>query len=258
MDYVENHSCRAQDEIQTAHWNQENATLYNSVSWFTDQICSHVIVSYSQSHNKSTVVPFTDKLLDEKPSDVTHVKIWTDEPPSQFKIQLLMALMNMLPKKHMVNLSWNFSAISHGKGSVDGVCATLKRHTMEKVQTSKVTINNADEFYQAVWDSNIKVTLINTTELQKYSNRFLEKLFRNSTPIPGITSFHFVQPSESAYITKRYSLEVVTLDVEEECVTENALISKLMRLTNPHSMLKLEISMLFSWTNTSIGILDLL
>ena len=76
-------------------------------------------------------------------------------------------------------------------------------------------------------------------------------------PIPGVTSFHFVKPSESAYITKRYSLEVVTLDVEEERDTGNALISKLMRVTNPHSTLKLEISMLFSWRNTSIGILDL-
>ena len=76
-------------------------------------------------------------------------------------------------------------------------------------------------------------------------------------PIPGITSFHFVQPSERAYITKTYSLEVVTLDVEEEHDTDNALISKLMRLTNLHSTLKLDISMLFSWRNTSTGILDL-
>ena len=82
MDYAENYSCRAQDEVQTAHWKQEQVTLYTSVSWFRDQICSHVIVSDSQSHNKSTVVPFTNKLLDEKPSDVTHVKIWTDGPPS--------------------------------------------------------------------------------------------------------------------------------------------------------------------------------
>ena len=78
MDYTENYPCRAQDEVQTAHWNQEQVTLYTSVTWFRDHICSHVIVSDSQSHNKSTVVPFTNKLLDEKPSDVTHVKIWTD------------------------------------------------------------------------------------------------------------------------------------------------------------------------------------
>ena len=131
-----------------------------------------------------------------------------------------MASMNMLSKKHNVKLSWNFSATSHSKGPVDGVGATLKRHAMEKVQTRKVTINNADEFYQAIRDSNIKVTLINTTELQIYSNKYLETLFNNCTPIPG---FHFVQPYESGYITKRYSMEVVTLDVEEESDKENTL-----------------------------------
>ena len=74
-------------------------------------------------------------------------------------------------QKQKLKLSWNFSATSPGKGPVDGVGATLKRHAMEKNQTRKVTIN-ADEFYQAVRDSNIKVTLINSTELQKYSNRY--------------------------------------------------------------------------------------
>ena len=131
-----------------------------------------------------------------------------------------MASVNMLSKKYNVKLSWNFSATSHGKGPVDGAGATLKRHAMEKVQTHKVTINNVDEFYQAIRDSNIKVTLINTTELQIYSNKYLETLFSNSAPIPG---FHFVQPSESGYITKRYSMEVVTLDVEEESDKENTL-----------------------------------
>ena len=67
MAYTENYSRRAQDEVQTAHWKQEQVTLYTSFSWFRDQICSHVIISDSQSHNKSTVVPFTDKLLDEEP-----------------------------------------------------------------------------------------------------------------------------------------------------------------------------------------------
>ena len=47
MDYAENYLCRAPDEVQTAHWNQQQVILYTSVSWFRDQICSHVIVSDS-------------------------------------------------------------------------------------------------------------------------------------------------------------------------------------------------------------------
>ena len=109
-----------------------------------------------------------------------------------------MASMNM-SRKHNVKVSC-FSATSHDKSPVDGVGTTLKRHAMEKVQTCKVIINNADEFYQAVRDNNIKVTLINTTVLQKYSNKYLETMFSNSMPLCGIIGFHFVQPSESGYI----------------------------------------------------------
>ena len=64
MDYAENYSCSAQDEVQSAHWNQAQVTLYTSVSWFRDKILSQVIISDTQSH-KSTVVPFTDILLEE-------------------------------------------------------------------------------------------------------------------------------------------------------------------------------------------------
>ena len=42
-------------------------------------------------------------------------------------------------------------------------------------------------------------------------------------PIPGITGFHFVQPSENGHTAKRYSSKVVTQDVEEEINTENTL-----------------------------------
>ena len=55
--------------------------------------------------------------------------------------------MNMLSKKHNASLTWNFSATSYGNGTVDTVGATLKRKAMEKVQTRKVVVDNADEFY---------------------------------------------------------------------------------------------------------------
>ena len=132
-----------------------------------------------------------------------------------------MAAMYMFSKKHDVMLTWNFSATSHGKGPVDGVGATLKRIAMEKVQTRKVVVNNADDFYHAVKDGNIKVTMMNTTELQKYSNKYLETLFSNTTSIPGISCYHYVEPSKKGYILKRYSSKVDALDFEEESDTGN-------------------------------------
>ena len=92
-------------------------------------------------------------------------------------------------------LSWNFSATSHGKGSINGVGATLKRQAMEKIQTRKCVINNASEVFDAVQGSNIKVTMINSTELEKYA--------------------------DNGYVTKRYSSFIINESTATE-VEENS------------------------------------
>ena len=111
------------------------------------------------------MVLFTDQILSNAPDEVKQIKIGTDGSASQLKNQYVMASMPMLPAKHNGKLSWNFSATSHGKERIDGVGVTLKRQVMEKVQTRKCVINNASEFFNAVQVSNIKVTMINSTEL---------------------------------------------------------------------------------------------
>ena len=92
-------------------------------------------------------------------------------------------------------LSWNFSATSHGKGPINGVGATLKRQAMEKIQTRKCVINNASEVFDAVQGSNIKVTMINSTELEKYA--------------------------DNGYVTKRYSSFIINESTATE-VEENS------------------------------------
>ena len=104
-DYAENYTCRAQDEVQPAHWNQAQVILYTSVSWFRNKIIPHVIISNTRQRNKSTVVPFTDQILSSTPDEVKHIKIWTDGPASLFKDQYVMASMPMLSAKHNVKLS---------------------------------------------------------------------------------------------------------------------------------------------------------
>ena len=195
-------------------------TLYTSVSWFRNQIIPHIIISDTSQHNKSTVVPFTDQILSNTPGEVKHIKIWTDGPPSQFN-GYAMASMPMLSAKHNVKLSWNFSATSHGKGPIDGVGATLKRQAMEKVQTRKCVIKNTGEFFNAVQGSNIKVTMINSTELEKYAKDYLEKLFCNATPIQGISAYHFLEPTDNGYVTKIYSSFIINESTATE-VEENS------------------------------------
>ena len=89
---------------------------------------------------------------------------------------------------------------------------------MEKVQTRKCVINNASKFFNAVQGSNIKVTMINSTELEKYANDYPEKLFGNATLIQDISGYHFLEPTYNGYVTKRYHSfinESTATEVEE-------------------------------------------
>ena len=71
---------------------------------------------------------------------------------------------------------------------------------MEKFQTRKCVINNASKFFNAVQGSNIKVTMINSTELEKYAKDYLEKLFGNATPIQRISGSHFLDSTDNEKI----------------------------------------------------------
>ena len=229
--------------MQSVHWNQAQVTLYTSVSWFRNQIIPHVIISDARQHNKSTVVPFTVQILSNTPDEVKHIKIWTDGPASQFKNQYVITSMPMLSAKHNVKLSWNFSATGHGKGPIDGVGATLKRQAMEKVQIRKCVINNASEFFNAVQGSNIKVTMINSTELEKYAKDYLEKLFGNATPIQGISGYHFLEPTDNEYVTKRYSSFITNESTATEVEVRKLKFKQ-----------RSVVGMLSTWKNTNIGI----
>ena len=120
-----------------------------------------------------------------------------------------------------MKLPSNFSAASHGKGPIDGVGATLKRQAMEKVQIRKCVINNASEFFNAVQGSNIKVTMINSTELEKYAKDYLEKLFGNATLIQCISAYYFLEPTDNGCVTKRYSSFIINESTATE-VEENS------------------------------------
>ena len=125
----------------------------------------------------------------------------------------------MLSAKHNVKLSWNFSVTSHGQGPIDGVGVTLKRQAMEKVQTRRCVINNASENFNSVQGGNIKVTVINKSELEKYAKDYLEKLFGNAILIQGISAYHFLELTDNGYVTKRNSSfiinEATATEVEE-------------------------------------------
>lgn len=96
MDFVENYTCTAQDEIQSAHWNQNQVTLFTTVTWLKGEAISKVIVNDCMEHTKSSVMVFLDEILKNLSSMVEEVRLWTDGPSSQFKNKFVMEGMRML------------------------------------------------------------------------------------------------------------------------------------------------------------------
>ena len=186
-------------------------TLYTPVSWFRDQIISHVVVSDYMQHNKTSAVIFTDKILAKLPDDVREVKIWTDGPASQFKNKYVIAAMKALSCNcHGVKLVWNFFATSHGKGPVDGVGGTLKRIAAEKVRSRQCIINGMIDFVAAVRDSSITVTPMTADAVKQRERELrLDDVFGEAEAVKGISDFHCFEWQYDDLITKQYCSEVL-------------------------------------------------
>lgn len=209
MDFAENYSCAAQDEVQSAHWNQSQVTLFTTVTWFRQTVSSKVIVSDFMDHSKAAVVPFLDEILKGLPPEADALRIWTDGPSSQFKNRYVIGSMKMLSERHGIRLFWNFSATSHGKGPVDGIGGSLKRIATEKVRSRQVTINNAIDFFKAVQGTRIATTLMRSEHVQDRAISLgLAELFADAKAIKGISEQHWFGVGDKGKIlTKRHSSE---------------------------------------------------
>ena len=130
MDFSEDSSVY-QDEVSSAHSKENRDILYIVMIWFGDQIISIVLLSDSNNHDKTTVVPCTMYVLNcikEHFGDNVHdIEIWTDGRSSQFKNKYIFEFIGInLPQLIAYRVFWNYSATSHGKGAIDGVVGTIK------------------------------------------------------------------------------------------------------------------------------------
>lgn len=94
VDFAENFVCEAQDEVQSAHWNQRQLSLFTTALHFNELFQSKVFVSDSLVHTKETIIPYIYKLLTELPKSLKVLKIWSDGPSSQFKNKFIAAMIN--------------------------------------------------------------------------------------------------------------------------------------------------------------------
>lgn len=156
---------------------------------------SHVVASDNLTHSKETIMAYMDTLLDHLPHGVKLVYVWSDGPASQFKNRFIAAAIDALQKKHNVQVQWNFFCTSHGKGPVDGIGGSVKRHVWKKVSTRKLIVTDAASFTCACADmSGVAVRELTDDEIQERNQMLdLKSVFDSASPINGISRMHFMK-----------------------------------------------------------------
>lgn len=149
IDFAENFVCESQDEVQNAHWNQRQLTLFTTALFHNEFMQSKVYVSNNLTHTKETISPYLYKLLTDMPKSVKILKIWSDGPSSQFKNKYMAAMIAILEKEFDIKIFWNYFTTSHGKGCIDGIGATVKMVVRKHVRARDCIVNNASEFVSA-------------------------------------------------------------------------------------------------------------
>ena len=164
VDFAENFVCEAQDEVQNAHWNQRQLSLFTSGFYHNETLQAKVFVSDNLVHTKDTIVSYLWKLLSQSPASLKTLKIWSDGPSPQFKNKFIAALISCLEARFGLKIFWNCFATSHGKGCVDGIGATLKTIVRKHIRARDVIVNSASDFVTAFNLTQSKISVEETTE----------------------------------------------------------------------------------------------
>ena len=104
VDFAENYTCAAQDEVQSAHRKQNWITLFTSGLWFRENTQCQVIISDHLKHEKTPIIVFMDELFSKKPVDATTVKVGSDRLCNHFKNKYVMGSFDKRSRKHKVHM----------------------------------------------------------------------------------------------------------------------------------------------------------
>lgn len=213
VDFAENYVCESQNEVQSAHWNQKQLSLFTTALYYNGGIKSKVFVSDSNTHTKETIVPYLHKLLSALPDSLKHLKIWSDGPSSQFKNKFIAAVIPVLEDKFGIKITWNYFATSHGKGCVDGIGATTKIIVRKHVRARDCIVNNASDFVDAFnrTPSDITVEEVNEADFDEINSLLgTTELYANAKNIPDVSQAHQIKVIDGKIVTSETSKEGYT------------------------------------------------
>lgn len=192
FDYSENYTCQYQDEVMSAHWNQNLVSLFTVCIYNGSHLpISVVIASDILDHSKTSTSVYLDYLIQLYSStESQNLILWSDGPASQFKNRFMHHFCKFIQEKYLLkSVRWNFFATSHGKGSVDGVGGVTKRCVWNAVKCRSSIVKCASDFVAVAKKhlENIDVHLINDVN-ERFQD--LDWKYFDAPIIPSIHKTH--------------------------------------------------------------------
>lgn len=211
MDFSENIKLQAQDEIESAHWNEKQVTLHpiyivrhapestveNQVLWKE----SLIILSDHMAHAANAVYCFTEQLMQylkniPGPVPIRTIHRFSDNCAAQYKCKMAFDHIPILNRKYNIDIRYHYTESGHGKGASDGLGAGIKRR-LERLILGGQVINNAYQAYLALChhpsDTSRQNIIYVPTKRIKPPVTSKQTTKKKDPSIKGTQSFHHVR-----------------------------------------------------------------
>lgn len=152
IDFAQNYACSFQDEVQSAHWSQNQVTIHSMVAYTNisnaESSATHIVnmvaISPDLKHDTTAVAIYCDlactHLKDEY--GVTKVIQYSDCCASQYRGKGSFADISLSP-----DVERHYFESYHGKSAADGLSAVVKHSVTHAVTHRKALVRNAKEFF---------------------------------------------------------------------------------------------------------------
>ena len=161
MDFSENYTCLAQNEVQSAHWSQNQLTLHPLVAFYRCNNCKDNptvreaihIISNDLCHDSHAVHVFTKvatkHLMERRSLEVVREIQWTDGCSSQYKSKTpLMDISYGSLDLDLEVVERNYYGSRHGKNPCDGEGGIIKSAVTRAVKAEEgCIIQDAASFH---------------------------------------------------------------------------------------------------------------
>ena len=159
MDYAENYTCNYQDEIQSAHWSQEQATIHPVVSYYRcpKQNCTEIVhesvvfISDDRKHDCHGVQHFVSKATDYfmgKGIEMKKQIHFSDGCAGQYKGKFSFVDASFGKTDFGCEIEKHFFGSRHGKVPCDSEIGVIKRVVSNAVIGRNIVIDNAESLFK--------------------------------------------------------------------------------------------------------------